>query len=64
MRGTILNIVIPFDESILFHKLVAHFIAFLTVVHTLGHYLNVLEMSNSSVAYNSSAVALAFKSGW
>eukprot|EP01112_Ceratiomyxa_fruticulosa_P014502 TRINITY_DN4157_c0_g1_i4.p1 TRINITY_DN4157_c0_g1~~TRINITY_DN4157_c0_g1_i4.p1 ORF type:complete len:1284 (+),score=241.55 TRINITY_DN4157_c0_g1_i4:155-4006(+) len=40
LRLTPLSEIIPLDDNLSFHKIIAGFIAFATLIHIIGHYLN------------------------
>lgn len=51
LRATILGKVIPFDESIEFHKLIAHVMMVMALVHTTAHLLNYSTLEGSIISY-------------
>lgn len=50
LRETFLNQYIPFDAAVDFHRLIAMVAVILSVIHTLGHVINVYIFCNSPIS--------------
>ena len=61
LRATILNKIVPFDEAIVFHKIVAVSICFWTFVHCVAHYFNYMLISKATKT--TTPMFLSFVSG-
>ncbi|KAF9577452.1 hypothetical protein BGW38_007327 [Lunasporangiospora selenospora] len=66
LRVSFLNKLIPIDENIWFHKITAYSILVCTVLHSIGHYVNIYKMDKLRLqgdpAFTMSAAELLYKS--
>ncbi|EPZ32879.1 hypothetical protein ROZALSC1DRAFT_29851 [Rozella allomycis CSF55] len=67
LRSTPINHIVPFDDHLLFHKLIGGSVAFFAVVHSMAHYFNFLilvyETKNELMQHAASWTTFAGSTG-